>query len=159
MIQLGDNAYLDTVIEEDIMELIEVGELYHEEVMPGYEFEMNHLIDNLVSIIFNDNIVFYKLVVHDMIVGVIAFAITKPISGGPLQALEMFWFIKKEYRRGSLGTRMYKAIEALLEQEKGVGIIEMTSMESSDPDRVESFLLRSGYVPSERHYRKWLKET
>lgn len=160
MIQLGDNGYLDRCETGEArcpFELLDIAKEYHDEVLGLWEFDSDLAATQIGSLIDNPNVRFWKIKKGDKIVGVIAFCITYPIAGGPKEAVEIFWFLSKQYRGSSLALRALKEVEKVLVSEDEVEVIEMTAMESSMVDKVEGYLLRAGYQPSERHYRKLIK--
>jgi len=142
--------------DRDIQSLVHLAKGYHKEIYPDYEFDRDRTVINITNIVHLDNSVLLVLEDDGRIVGCIGFVLTTPISGGPFGAAELFWFVDKEHRGGSTGVRMLVEAERYMESNYDIKYLEMTAMETSMPDKVQGFLERRGYTPSERHFRKVL---
>lgn len=77
---------------------------------------------------------------------------------GRLTAVELFWYVKPEHRKGIWPVRLLKAFEkwaALMRCHE----VAMIHMECSMPERLKEFYQRRGYTLFETMYRKRITPT
>lgn len=81
-----------------------------------------------------------------------------PLSG-ILTANEVMWYVRPEFRQGSLGLRLYRAHEREA-QRRGVRVMIMTHLTGrGSHESMRKFYLREGYEQVEQIYRKDLWAT
>lgn len=75
------------------------------------------------------------------------------LLSGKLNAVELFWYVKPEYRGGTWPVRLLREFEVWAAT-RGCDQVCMIHMECSMPARLKEFYLRSGYQLIETVYRK-----
>jgi GNAT superfamily N-acetyltransferase len=78
----------------------------------------------------------------------------EPLTGRRI-AVELFWYVKPEYRGGSWPVRLLREFETWSVM-AGCSHVCMIHMECSQPDRMGEFYQRRGYQLFETVYRKKL---
>ena len=68
-----------------------------------------------------------------------------------LAGAELAWWVEPEYRKGSTGIKLLKAIEKSA-KDLGIKMWSMMSLESVEPEKMERLYKALGYVPAERTY-------
>ena len=76
------------------------------------------------------------------------------LSGEP-QAVELFWYVKEDYRKGLLPVRLLTGFEQWA-KEQGCVHVCMIYMEKSQPQKMKTFYERKQYALLESVYRKKL---
>ena len=77
------------------------------------------------------------------------------LLSGEMSAVELFWYVKPEFRKGLWPVRLLKQFERWA-FEHGCAEVAMIYMEDSQPEKMRSFYERSGYTLRESHYTKKL---
>ena len=70
-------------------------------------------------------------------------------------AVELFWFIRKQYRGGRAAVVLLKKFEGWAAS-KGCRRVTMVHLENDASDGLPKFYMRMGYSPLETHYIKEL---
>lgn len=77
------------------------------------------------------------------------------LSGEPC-AVELFWYVKPEFRKGLWPVRLLRSFEGWAEA-NGCKTVAMIYMQDSQPEKMKEFYERSGYRLLESHYTKAIK--
>lgn len=97
----------------------------------------------------------FLLEVEDLIAGGIGGVCHPDLLSGRMQAIELFWYVKTEYRNGMWPFRLLKEFEVW-----AVGMkcshVSMIHMECSMPERLKDFYVGQNYSKFETVYRKAL---
>lgn len=75
------------------------------------------------------------------------------LLSGQLCAVELFWYVKPEFRKGLWPVRLLKEFERWAEK-SGCRTVAMVYMQDSQPEKMKEFYERSGYRLQESHYIK-----
>jgi len=78
--------------------LLPLAQKYHNEIYPDWDYDEELTVEQINSLVGNENVYMWAIIIGNRLAGVIAFARTTPIGGGPLTAAELFWYILPEYR-------------------------------------------------------------
>jgi hypothetical protein len=114
-----------------------------------YVTQWNHFINNNIGVIF---------LLEDQtsaVLGGIGGLMHPDLLTGRKTAVELFWYIKEEHRRGTWPVRLLKEFEAWAKAGHCYDVA-MIHMECSMPDRLKEFYGRRGYRLFETMYRKVL---
>lgn len=76
-------------------------------------------------------------------------------SSGALSAVELAYWICPEYRKGTNGIKLMKALEVAA-KEQGIKYLTMVSMETSNPKQAERIYMSRGYTLQEKSFTKVL---
>ncbi len=123
-------------------------------VIPWVQFNEEHYFKAWYQILASGEGAVFALEADGRCLGGVGGTVVKLPLTGKIAALEMFWYVLPEYR-GSGGVRLLKRFEDWA-REQGCEEIEMVLLECSMADKLDRFYQRSGYAPTERHYRKEL---
>lgn len=77
------------------------------------------------------------------------------LLSGEACAVELFWYVKPKYRRGTMPVRLLTEFERWA-QEGGCRTVAMVHMQDSMPEALGAFYERHGYELYETMYRKQL---
>lgn len=97
--------------------------------------------------------IIYLLEHEGVIVGGIGGIASPDLLTGKLSAVELFWYVKPDYRKGLWPIRLLKCFEEWAKL-KGCATISMILMEASQPAEMRHFYERAGYSLLETQYRK-----
>lgn len=111
------------------------------------------LKNNLKSFINNDAIIMFVAVIENNVVGVIMGFCSQTWYSQDILGQEMIWYVKEEYRGGSLGPDLRKALEDDF-KEIGVHAVCIISMKRSRD--ISKILMRDQYKEVETHFIKRL---
>jgi GNAT superfamily N-acetyltransferase len=89
------------------------------------------------------------------VVGGIGGMIHPDLLTGRLCAVELFWYVKREHRRGLWPVRLLKGFEVWARR-RGCATVAMIYMQASMPERMKGFYEQAGYSLYECGYRKVL---
>ena len=94
------------------------------------------------------------LLEHDgKVVGGIGGKTARELLSGEVYAVELFWYVKLEFRGTMWAIRLMTKFEQWA-RDCGCKEVAMIHMEKSMPEKLKEFYTRSGYVLDETVYRK-----
>lgn len=88
--------------------------------------------------------------------GAIGFSVYANPFSGEKSATEMFWFVRKPYRGGTLAIRLFKEFERLAAN-MGCKALSMVYLYKLQSDRLQIIYKKLGYSPVEACYTKRLQ--
>lgn len=146
---------VENLTDMDMAALKSLGtEFYIESEMPG-EFNFEHFISSLRIAHRASILGLWFLEQDERIVGMIGGLLAPNVFTGKMIAVESFWFVTGEYRRGISGVRLlYAFIDWAIES--GATAIHMGYMCNINPEHMAKFYMTSGFVPHETMYVKYL---
>jgi len=141
---------------DDISRVISLGlEFYDEGFLPG-RFSPKHFTQTWEKLLKMQIGILIGAEQGGEIIGTIGGVMTPDPNDGALVAQEMFWFVAKEYRKGSTGKRLIEAFEQTA-KDKGARQVMMVRLANDLGEKIDTFYRMSGYEPKEVHYMKTLE--
>lgn len=117
------------------------------------KFDMARFVEFWVGFLENGLGAFFGLFDEGKPVGAIAGLVYPEPYSGDLVATEFFWYVGKQFRRGTGGVRLYREFERWA-IEKGCTQIRMVHLMDSMPEEVARFYRKLGFKSIETHYAK-----
>ena len=142
----------------DIKSLVKMGKDFFDN--SGYQhifpFEKKTFEKTVSHLITDENSNIFVAVEEGEIVGM-AGALLFPfyMNENVLSCQEVFWWVKPEARKGSLGMNLLSGVEKWAKN-KGAQTFNMMCLEHLNPDKVEKLLSHKGYDKTERHFMRVL---
>jgi hypothetical protein len=89
-----------------------------------------------------------------MPIGVLIFTATPNLFTGDIEARELVWYVKPEYRGTRIAFDLFKAFEISAVDDFNAKLLIMTHLEVSMPEKLKKVYKRRGYQPLETNYMK-----
>lgn len=141
-------------IESDISECLEMARNFYD--VAGYKKDVPFCADSCaewMKFSISQGLLFVADAGQKLAGFVIAVASPFIMNRKYLAGAELAWWMEPEYRHGSAGIKLLKAIEDSAKK-SGIKFWSMMSLEEVDPDKVDKLYRSMGYQKTENTYMK-----
>lgn len=94
----------------DLPRLVELGRHFFNEAKIGSTFDPGGLLDHLQALRVSGKLVSFLLVIDRQVVGAIVGCLSKQMMSTAVLVEELFWYVLPDYRGGTGGVRLMKAL-------------------------------------------------
>ena len=91
--------------------------------------------------------------IDNSLIGILGILIHNDLFSGKTSCNETFWFVTKDHRKSTAGSRLFKKMHEMC-KEYGCKYINVAHFEGLGAEAIERFYLKSGFDNFERFYRK-----
>ena len=140
--------------QQDLLDLSILSKQFAREAKQnGYNitFDTVKFTDSFSKVIDNPDYFYYLAEVNKEVVGFFLGAVFKPLFSEDILAVEMFWWLEKEYRGNKVALKMLKSFETWA---KEAGASEVSVSDLQGLQSLDNLYGRLGYTRSEVTYKK-----